>query len=244
VKLPTWSELIDEHCSVQWLTLKEGKESVKLNPRYEQMARRRYNYSPGTDTVACRLVFLKEVLDNPQNKTLVRNGRFIWCRNLKYEGRHPDGHRYISFTVDKGQKRFVVSEKNCLCIPAKTFINNNRYFRSKEGTFSAFASVFAYRNTLTMMLKNTDMAREELEKVLRDDSPFKPGTLVAGRRGYFHPQATAAVTDFSAEHPCGIILSRSFENNDYSGREFYRVKFGGTTYERVHPVQMEILNEV
>ena len=48
----------------------------------------------------------------------------------------------------------------------------------------------------------------------------------------------------TATHPYGIILAPSFNNTDYSGREFYRVRFGGTTYEKVHPVQMEIINEV
>ena len=46
------------------------------------------------------------------------------------------------------------------------------------------------------------------------------------------------------QHPCGIVLGRSFDRDDYMGREFYRVRFGDTTYERVHPVEMEIINEV
>ena len=33
-------------------------------------------------------------------------------------------------------------------------------------------------------------------------------------------------------------------NEEFIGREFYRVRFGDTTYERVHPVQLEIINEV
>ena len=48
----------------------------------------------------------------------------------------------------------------------------------------------------------------------------------------------------SQEHPCGIILGPSRNDNEYVSREFYRVRFGGTTYEKVHPVQMEIINEV
>ena len=242
---PTWRALMSHHCSLKWT--KVGQDSVR-NPFYEDMAARRYNYAPSKDATSCRLVFLKDVLKNPENKTLVRNGRFIWCRNLKYEGRDPAGLRQISFTVDKGQKRFVVREDNVLCIPAKTFIYNNRYFRKKETTFKAFSSVFGYKNTMNMMFKNSDLDREDFVKRINEENPHKPGTLVAARQGYFHPTTGTAASppseEWDEEYPYGIIIGPSFDNNDYSGREFYRVKFGETTYERVHPIQMEIINEV
>ena len=242
---PTWRALFDHHCSLKWT--KTGQDSVR-NPFYEDMAARRYNYTPHKDVTACRLVFLKDVLKNPENKTLVRNGRFVWCRNLKYEGRHAHGLRQISFTVDKGQKRFVVREDNVVCIPSKTFINNNRYFRKKETTFKAFSSVFGYKNTMNMMFKNSDLDREDFVKRVNEENPHKPGTLVAARQGYFHPITNGAhlppSEEWDEEYPYGIIIGPSFDNNDYSGREFYRVKFGETTYERVHPIQLEIVNEV
>ena len=242
---PTWDELIHHHCSLKWH--KVGGETVR-NLFYEDMATRRYNYAPSKDALSCRLIFLKDVLKDPNNKTLVRKGRFIWCRNLKYEGRAPAGLRKISFTVDSGKKRFVVRENNVLCLPAKTFINNNRYFRKKETMFKAFTSVFGYKNTMNMMLKNSDLAREDFVKRISEDNPHKPGTLVSARQGYFHPASSASQLppseEWDKEHPYGIIIGPSFDNNDYAGREFYRVKFGGTTYERVHPVQLEIINEV
>jgi len=242
---PSWGDIQRYHCGVKWC--KRGEESV-LNPFYEEMATRRYNYSASPDTNACRLVFLKNVLKDPRNKTLVRYGRFIWCRNLQYGGRNTQGLREISFTVDKGQKRFRVAENNVLCIPAKTFVNNNRYFRYKDSTFKAFSSVFGYKNTMSMMCKNSPLTRVELEQKVADDNPHKPGTLVSARLGYFYPTGKIGHEASSAhpecDHPYGIILAPSVDNNDYAGREFYRVQFGETIYERVHPIQMEIIHEV
>ena len=186
MSFPTWGDLFDNYCSHTTIKTSLG---LKQNLFYEEFARRRYNPSPISDTSCCRLVFLKDVLHNPTNKTLCRQGRFIWCKNLHYEGRDDNGYRQISFTIDKGKKRFKVSEKNMLCLPSKVFIHNNRYFRS---------------NSVGDTKQN-----------------------MSGR-----------------DHPCGIILGKSLVDNDYVGREFYRVRFGNTTYEKVHPVQMEILNEV
>ena len=99
------------------------------------------------------------------------------------------------------------------------------------------------------MRKKSKLQREEFDELIKSDNPYKPGTLVAPRLGYFHPQSkniAEAKNKFilNDEHPCGIILGPCHENTDYSGREFYRVRFGDTTYERVHPVEMEIINEV
>ena len=246
MSLATWGDLMTLHCTLKWY--KAGNK-IHLNPYYEDMACRRYNYAPSKDITACRLVFLNDVLLDSRNKTLVRDGRFIWCRNLEYEGLNAQGLRHISFTIDKGQKRFIVAENNLLAVPARTFVNNKSFFRRKEATFRCFASVFGYKNTMNMMCKRQTLEREEFYRKVREDNPHKPGTLVAPRLGYFYPTGqsppAALPGDLSKDYPYGIILGASADNNhDHSGREFYRVKFGETTYERVHPVQMEIINEV
>jgi len=249
VKLPTWGDLLDLYCASKYVSSGGNRE---VNPYYEDAASRRYNCSTYSGRSACRLVFLKGVLEDPTNKTLVRKGRFIWCRNLRYEGKNINGLRQVSFTVDKGAKRFVVAENNILCIPESVYINNNRFFRSPEKTFTSFSSVFSYSNALRMMSGGTELARVNLEDKIKEDSPYKPGTLVAPRLGYFHPSPQSPYQTFGppidaaieTEHPCGIILGPSSVNGEYSGREFYRVRFGHTTYERVHPIQLEIINEV
>lgn len=246
MRFPTWEELLNKHCTVKKVS---SGSAAEINPYFEDMASRRYNFGVSADTKCCRLVFLKGVLKNPNNKTLRRKGRFIWCKNLKYEGRGDQGLRQFSFTVDNGKKRFKVSENNVLCIPSKSYVNNNRFFRSRAKTFKAFSSVFKYHNALSMMHKNSDLDRADFEALIESENPFRPGTLIAPRLGYFYPEnenISAAKLKFSMdeEHPCGIILGECHQNTDYSGREFYRVRFGDTTYERIHPIQMEIINEV
>lgn len=239
---PTWEELRKYHCSQTGIPSPTPQGFSIANPHFEPMAHRRYNYSASTDAASCRLVFLGGVLENPTNRTLMRSGRFIWCKNLMYEGLGEDGLRHISFTIDSGKKRFYVSEANVLCIPSKTFITNNLFCRSREKTFSAFSSVFAYQSALRLMKKSSKLDRSDFVQKISTDNPHRPGTLVSPRLGYFYP--TTEPADATATHPYGIILAPSFNNTDYSGREFYRVRFGGTTYEKVHPVQMEIINEV
>ncbi len=242
MKLPTWGELVTLYCSKMIF-------NQSPNPNYEDFSVRRYNYAPYDDKDVCRLVFLKDVLKDKTNKTLRRNGRFIWCKNLKYEGRDEKGFRQISFTVDKGKKRFLISENNVLCVPSKIYVNNNKYFRSSSKTFHSFSSVFGYKNTLKMMAKAENLSLDDFERKIEEDSPYKPGALVSPRCGYFFPQIDADKLDkeiaHDKQHPCGIVLGRHFaDDHKYVGKEFYRVRFGDTTYERVHPVQMEILNEV
>lgn len=242
MKLPTWGELINLYCSKMTFNHLRNQE-------YEPFSIRRYNYASSDDKDQCRLVFLKGVLENKTNKTLRRNGRFIWCKNLKYEGRDPQGFRQLSFTVDNGKKRFLVSENNVLCIPSKIYVNNNKYFRSNVKTFNSFSSVFSYRNALRMMAKSDELSLEDFETKIDQDSPYKPGALVAPRLGYFFPYVDTnkinKEVQENSEHPCGIILGRQFmDDHRYVAKEFYRVRFGDTTYERVHPVQMEIINEV
>ena len=246
MSLPTWRELIDFHCSEK--TIRDDSRQFSVNPYHEKLANRRFNCSSSSDKEECRLLFLKSVLENPTNNTLVRNGRFIWCKSLKYEGVGSDGHRQISFSVDKGEKRFFVSENNVLCLPSKVYVNNNRFFRSKEKTFASFSSVFSYSKTLKMLLSNSYEKSKDLRTTIIEDNPYRPGTLVAPRLGYFYPSGETPeflkTVDKSLAHPYGIILGPALGGEDYLGKEFYRVRFGGTTYERVHPVQMEIINEV
>jgi len=289
VSLPTWIDLVHNHCTK--VTLNQGSP----NPLYEPLSSRRYNYASSKDVSSIRLLFLSPILESKRNKTLIRQGRFVWCKNLQYAGTSQEGLRQVSFTIDKGRKRFVTTENNLLCIPAKVFVNNSRYLRNKHSLFRGFSSVFGYENTVRMMLSGPTHPSgdyEDFVSLLASDNPYRPGTLVAPRVGYFYPAVAPlgstmneifsrfesevpvrakekkAIEDYifrdrpvsSAEecvalerfgewtaadaasrHPYGIILGPSFENNKNTGREFYRVRFGETTYERVHPVEMEIL---
>ena len=102
-----------------------------------------------------------------------------------------------------------------------------------------------------MMARNSLLDRVEFTDQVKKDNPYKPGTLVLPRLGYFSPVFTEM--DHRQQdskilvepHPCGIILGPSVQGSDhYVGKEFYRVRFGNTTYENVHPVQLEIVNEI
>ena len=240
MSLPSWGQLLQNFCS----------KNKKDNPYYEDFANRRYNYAANDDKKSCRLIFLKDVLNEEGNKTLRRRGRFIWCRKLRYEGKNADGFREISFTIDKGAKRFQVAENNILCIPSTLCVSNHRYFKSKHKTFYPFSSVFSYKKTLNMMRVDKNCSTENFKKIITADSPFKPGTLVQARRGYFFPEIN--IHDLNKPnhihvddtHPCGIILGPAFVDSGYVSKEFYRVSFGDTIYEKVHPVQMEIINEI
>ena len=97
MNLPTLRDLQDYYCVNRSVPSSNGREE---NPYFEYPATRRYNYAPSSDKKACRVVFLKDVLKNPDNKTLCRRGRFIWCTDLRYEGRNKQGYREMSFSVD------------------------------------------------------------------------------------------------------------------------------------------------
>ena len=245
MNLASVGDLQDQFCSKRNY---ENKSGFVRNPWHEDFANRRYNYSPNLDKDSVRIVFLRDVLEEPGNKTLRRKGRFIWCSNLRYEGKDENGLRACSFTVDKGSKRFKVSENNMMCIPSKIFVNNSRYFRSTEKTFLPFSTIFSYQNALRLMSQGSGLTKIQHRELVEGDSPYTPGTLVYPRLGYFYPMTTdipkAELQFWKREpHPCGLILGPSFLE-DRLGREFYRVRFGDTTYEKVHPVQMEIINEV
>ena len=241
---PKWGDLVAHHCSAR---IMQQDGITQSNPYYEEMSSRRYNCSPRDDKKEFRFLFLKEVLEEDGNQTLVRNGRFIWCSNLRYEGLDECGLRQISFTVDKGRKRFEVSEDNVLCLPSKIYISNNRFFKPKEKTFTGFSSPFVYHRSIAAMAKTSGILPDTLEAQLKKENPFRPGTLVLPRLGYFYPLVQPSATsrlNSGSDHPCGIILGKSFYDDKEYGRAFYRVRFGDTTYERVHPVELEIVNEV
>ena len=250
---PTWGDLWDNYCTIRSRprvtdpSFSSAGQSFEVNSYYEDMAVKRYNYSPILDEGKVRLIFLKSVLENPTNKTLVRKGRYLWCSNLQYEGVNSNGLREFSFTLDTGSKRFVVTENNALCLPSGCYVNNNKFFRPKNKTFLPFGSVFNYRSCLEMFARRRQCSIEEMSDLVRKDSPYRPGTLVIPRLGYFYPVVELRENHPGSRHnahPCGLVLGPALDNNSDGGREFYRVRFGETTYERVHPVQMEIVNEV
>ena len=291
----TWYDLADHFCARDSSLLDGGK-----NKYFERFAARRYNYAHSPPLNSVRLVFLKEVAKDKNNKTLVRNGRFIWCKDLRYEGRCPSGYRTISFRIGDGNKRFNVSEKHVLAIPHNIYINNNSFFRKYNKIFSSFASVFDYRDAVKIMKRNDDGHWNDLEDYmdyLRCETPFRPGTLVKARKGMFFPnlkklqntmkeltqefcisqgllkhsdrlndylagrphsytsddkELMKVVCRFNewcqdkpqAAHPVGVVLGRARNVSPHSGRELYRVSFAETIYEEVHPIQLEVINEV
>ena len=243
MSLATWTELVENYCAVRNILNSDGR--YVQNPHFEQMASRRYNYSPVPDLEKFRFVFLRGVLENSTNATLRRGGRFIWCKDLLYEGKMEDNLRYLSFVVDNGSKRFSVAETNILCIPSNCYVNNNRYFRTKDKTFAPFSSPFGYNNVIESLAQNHQISPDDLFTQLDNDRPFGPGSLVSPRKGYFYPNLKEAQpVSLSDPHPYGLVLGPSLHNNRESGRDFYRVRFGNTTYERIHPIQMELINEV
>jgi hypothetical protein len=165
---------------------------------------------------------------------------------LQYEGLLGTSSRHVSFTVDSGQKRFCVGEHQILCVPSKCFIGNSHYMRAKDKIFHSFTSVFDYSRSVAAMAKAIGMPEDDFCKMLEHDNLFKPGALVSPRLGYFYPQHSTVPESYSPSepHPYGLLLGRTIGQSDYFRREFYRVRFGATTYERVHPLEMEIINEI
>ena len=289
----TWYDLADHFCAREKSLIDGGD-----NHNFERLAARRYNYALKVPPGAVRLVFLQSAAKNSTNKTLLRNGRFIWCKNLRFEGLSESNLRKFSFTIGKGQKRFTVTEHDALVIPGNIYINNNSFFRKYEKVFSSFASVFACRECLKIMRRNDGYEWKSLDEFIeyiKSYTPFRPGTLVAPRLGFFIPRISKLqekvaelsgkfcqeksmsnrkqelisylsgrdyittdksllklFNDFnewcrgesSAIHPVGVVIGQTRNVSPHSGRELYRVSFAETTYERIHPVQMEIVNEV
>ena len=287
----SWYSLADHFCA------RRSSRGHVENTYFERCVIRRYNYAHTADTKSIRLIFLREAGNDPNNKTLIRNGRFIWCKNLSYEGLNSAGLREVSFTIGKGKKRFTIAENLVLCLPSNTYVNNNSFLRDYDKIFPSFSSVFYYEKAQRLMAKSSPLTSlEVLARRIEEDCPYRPGVLVKPRMGYFMPNreklsdqmdtlasefcaqhfcrdkfpdlknalaapnaariATQAITPLldrfflwyntlsTSEHPYGIILGKSRETSGYTGRELYRVNFGGTIYEQVHPIQMEITNEI
>ena len=255
MRIPSWSELYNFHCTK--LAVDNYSNLFGPNPHSEKFASRRYNYAASSDKNECRLVFLRSVLEDPTNKTLNRDGRFIWCKDLHYEGKDSRGFRSISFTVDKGKKRFTVAEDKILCLPSKICVNNSAIFRRPGAIFENFSTVFSYDNTLKMMAKNSGLDYESFVAKIEVDNPFSIGSLVVPKLGYFYPKTEDSRIilgslrgrkeqdrkNDTSQHPVGLIVGNT-PVSDYIGKEFYRVRFADTTYEKVHPVQMEVLSEI
>lgn len=289
----TWYDLADHFCAREKSLLDGGE-----NQYFDRFAARRYNYALKHTPGAVRLVFLKSVIKDKRNKTLSRDGRFIWCKNLRYEGQDESGYRTVSFNIGNGNKRFKVSELDVVAIPNNIFINNNSYFKKYNKVLSSFSSVFEYQDALKLMKKNDDnqwSSLEEFYQFIKSESPYQPGTLISPRRGLFFPKLSVfqqkideLVTKFcfennlnnrrqelktylsgrdyitrdkklldlfnkfndwcsqeqSAVHPVGIVLGRARDVSPHSGRELYRVSFAETIYEKIHPIQMEVINEI
>ena len=288
-------DLADHFCAREKSLLDKGD-----NKYFERLAARRYNYATKNIIGSLRLVFLKGVTENKNNKTLFRDGRFIWVKNIKYEGRDAEGYRNVSFTISNGNKRFIVSERYMLAIPNNIYINNNSFFKKYNRIFVSFSSLFNCREAAKMMKRNDDNNWEDIDcfmEHLKSESPFRPGTLVRPRRGLFFPKLSNLqqkmedlTTDFcsssglwqhskrlnqylagrphtytsqdselmsiverfnewcegkpEAIHPVGVVLGPARGISPHSGRELYRVSFAETIYEELHPIQLEIINEV
>tara|TARA_R110000796_G_scaffold95901_1_gene201328 strand:- start:1649 stop:2530 length:882 start_codon:yes stop_codon:yes gene_type:complete len=208
MKNSTWYDLADHFCAREKSLLDDG-----ANQYFERFAARRYNYAASSSISAIRLVFLASAATAPENKTLVRDGRFIWCKNLRFEGVDDCNLRKLSFTIANGKKRFYVSERDVLALPHTVFINNNSFFKNYEKVFSSFSSVFSYRESLRMM-KNSDgydwESLEEFSNYVNSYTPFQPGTLVRPRLGLFIPRIDKLkekVSELSAKYCTESTLS-------------------------------------
>ena len=221
-KLSTWYSIADSFCARQVSLLAGGP-----NPYYEHFADRRYNYATSSVPTGVRLVFRDGVKENPTNKTLARKGRFLWCKNMRYEGIGDDKYRHISFTIASGQKRFNVTERDFLSIASNVYVNNNSYFKKYNKVFTSFSTVFAYRDALKMMKRNDGYRGDvdEFADKLSADSPFQPGVLVYPRKGYLFPRLSklsstldGLVEDYCME--CGAYTRRTTLLNYLTGRDY------------------------
>ena len=161
------------------------------NENYDVVSRRRYNYSPATEENKLRLVFPKNILKRyPTYKTLVREGRAIWCYNIKYEGVGTSQYRQFSFNLKGGKKRFVVEERDALCIPAHCSVIPAPW-RPDHKVFTPFGTLFGYDQAMRLMFRsrsNLSLSYEDFVAEIDALSPFKPGALVRPRTPYYYPR--------------------------------------------------------
>lgn len=219
------------------------------NPFFEPFTHKRYNPSRLKDSKRFRLIFLNRTLDEyPKYKTLVRDGRPVWCENIKYEG-CDDRLRYFSFNLKGGKKRFTVSENYCFLLPSRMYVYPSwpsRLGRSKS-LCARLGSVFGYPPLLKDMYANQDAVDETLEEFLarmRKESPIRPGVLVSPRVGLFRPfESKDKDPDAMLEtFPYGLVIRREeAKYQELYGRELFTVSFGGTIVENVHPIEMEVV---
>ena len=220
------------------------------NPFYEPFTHKRYNPSRIKDSKRFRLIFLDRTLDEyPKYKTLVRDGRPVWCENIKYEGTS-DNLRYFSFNLKGGKKRFTISENYCFLLPSRLYVYPSwpsRLGKSKS-LCARLGSIFGYPPALKVMYDNEEDSSQSFDDFkdrLKKESPLRPGVLVAPRVGLFRPffvapeKQNAKPTD---EFPYGLIIRQ--EDTKYQelyGRELFTVSFGGNIVENVHPIEMEVV---
>jgi hypothetical protein len=195
ISKPTWYNLkayYSYHRTV--LSGPYTKSQYEPNPMYEPLTRRRYNYSKIIDTNRVRIVFLSRLAEQkPDYKTLIRDGKPLWCHEMRYEG-IIENNRAFSFRLDGAKnKRFVVTEDFALLIPQRVFIDHTVSARFTPRTpYSQFGSVFRYDNCRQMMYKNRveehrHFSFVEFCNLLDNDCQIKVGNLVKPRVGLFSP---------------------------------------------------------
>ena len=195
IKKPTWHNLkayYSYHKTV--LNGPKHKDRHIQNPLHEPLTRRRYNYSKVVDKDRVRIVFLNRLLEvKPEYKTLVREGKPIWCYDLRYEGL-VEGSRSFSFRLAGAKnKRFTVTENYALLVPQRVFIDHIVSARIFPRTpYSQFGTVFRYDNCREMMYNNRSedhfyLSYKEFVKLLDNDCQIKVGGLVRPRVGLFSP---------------------------------------------------------
>ena len=220
------------------------------NPFFEPFTHKRYNPSRIKDNRRFRLIFLNRTLDEyPEYKTLIRDGRPVWCENMKYEG-VSDNLRYFSFNLRGGKKRFTISENYCFLLPSRLYVYPSwpsRLGKSKS-LCARLGSVFGYPELLKDMYRNQDNTNEKFDDFLqrlKEESPIKPGVLVSPRVGLFRPIAASNKSSGAAAEmfPYGLVIRQeTAKYQELYGRELFTVSFGGNIIENVHPIEMEIVD--
>ena len=220
------------------------------NPFFEPFTHKRYNPSRIKDTNRFRLIFLSRTLDEyPKYQTLVRDGRPVWCENLKYEGA-ANNLRHFSFNLRNGKKRFTISENYCFLLPSRLYVYPSWPSRlgSSKSLCARLGSIFGYPAAIDDMYKNNDKKEsfQQFKARLDKESPFRPGVLISPRVGLFRPFKKGTekqAFDDTDQFPYGLIIRQEdAKYQELYGRELFTVSFGGNIVENVHPIEMEVVN--
>jgi hypothetical protein len=220
------------------------------NPFFEPFTHKRYNPSRIKDNRRFRLIFLNRTLEEyPKYKTLVRDGRPVWCENMKYEG-VSNKLRYLSFNLRGGKKRFTISENYCFLLPSRLYVYPGWPSRlgNPKSPCARLGSVFGYPPLLKVMYRNEKGTSEELQDFLqrlKKESPIRPGALVSPRIGLFRTStmSQSSNNDPSEMFPHGLVIRREVAKyQELYGRELFTVSFGGNIIENVHPIEMEVID--